>query len=146
MSLAKKVLLLTFVLIAIQICILQQNKVYASTSSSKKAALKKTYATVTNKQYKVASRGFFTPAGSADVKSVISYAQKYLGIKYTYGASGPYSFDCSGFTQYIMKNHGIHLPHSARAQSAYGVVISRKNIRPGDLVFFTTSGDGQIYM
>ena len=37
--------------------------------------------------------------------TVVETAKKYIGCSYVYGASGPSSFDCSGFTSYVFKQH-----------------------------------------
>lgn len=68
---------------------------------------------------------------------IVEYAKKYLGCKYVYGGSGPNTFDCSGFTMYVLKNFGVTLSHSATAQSRVGTHVAKENLRPGDLVFFT---------
>lgn len=70
-------------------------------------------------------------------EQIVEYAKKYLGCKYVYGASGPNTFDCSGFTMYVLKNFGVTLSHSATAQSRVGTYVAKENLQPGDLVFFT---------
>jgi len=71
---------------------------------------------------------------------VIRVAKRYLGRRYVWGAVGPRSFDCSGFTQYVMrKSKGVRLPRVSRKQAYYGRYISRSHLRPGDLIFFDTS-------
>jgi len=67
---------------------------------------------------------------------VVDIALKYLGRPYRWGASGPNSFDCSGFTMFVYAQVGVRLPHSSRAQIGYGDRVSRANLQPGDLVFF----------
>lgn len=47
-------------------------------------------------------------------------------------------FDCSSFIQYIFMVHGIILPRNSRQQSMAGRRVSLKQIRKGDLLFFTT--------
>lgn len=72
---------------------------------------------------------------------VISYAKSFLGKPYVWGAQGPSSFDCSGFTYYVFKNSAnITLPRTSKDQSTYGTTISKKSLKVGDLVFFDTSG------
>ena len=78
---------------------------------------------------------------STSASKVISYAKQLLGKPYVWGAQGPNGFDCSGFTYYVFKNAaGITLPRTSAAQSKYGVAVSKSNLKPGDLVFFDTSG------
>lgn len=69
-------------------------------------------------------------------EEIVAYAKQYLGAKYVYGGSGPSTFDCSGFTMYVYEHFGIHLSHSATAQSKNGSYIAKENLQPGDLVFF----------
>ena len=78
---------------------------------------------------------------STKANEVIAYAKTLLGKPYVWGAQGPNSFDCSGFTYYVFKNKaGIILPRTSSAQSKYGTYVSRNNLRAGDLVFFDTNG------
>ena len=84
---------------------------------------------------------------SASASSVIAYAKTLLGKPYVWGAQGPNSFDCSGFTYYVFKNKaGIVLPRTSSAQSKYGTYVSKSNLKAGDLVFFDTNGanDGNV--
>ena len=68
---------------------------------------------------------------------IADFAMQYLNCPYVYGASGPNSFDCSGFTMFVYKNFGVSLSHSATAQSYVGLEIEKSDLEPGDLVFFT---------
>jgi peptidoglycan DL-endopeptidase CwlO len=81
-----------------------------------------------------------TRTTSTVAAKVLSIAASQYGKPYHYGASGPSSFDCSGFTSYVFRKVGISLPHSSSAQ--YGVVhhIAKANKRPGDLIFMYGSG------
>ena len=69
----------------------------------------------------------------------LSAAKKQLGKRYVWGATGPYTFDCSGFTSYVCKKSGVCIPRTSIDQSKTGKRISRHNLKPGDLVFFDTS-------
>lgn len=75
-------------------------------------------------------------------KAVVDYALQFVGGRYVYGGEDPNrGVDCSGFTRYVLGHAaGIGLSHSARAQSGEGQVISYKDARPGDLVFYGKSG------
>lgn len=78
--------------------------------------------------------------GSRGSSRVIKTAKRYLGTRYVWGAEGPNRFDCSGFTQYVIrKSKGVRLPRVSRKQAYYGKYVSRRNLRAGDLIFFDTS-------
>ncbi len=80
---------------------------------------------------------------SAD--TVIKSAMQHLGKSYLWGAEGPNSFDCSGFTQYVFKNVvGINLPRVSREQSKFGTAVSKSNLQKGDLLFFDTDRNGSV--
>jgi peptidoglycan DL-endopeptidase CwlO len=67
---------------------------------------------------------------------VVTYAKSRLGCRYVWGGSGPNTFDCSGLTMWSYRRIGISLPHSSREQINSGQRVSRKDLQPGDLVFF----------
>ncbi len=72
-------------------------------------------------------------------ENIISYAKGYIGIPYLYGGNSKKGFDCSGFTQYIMRHHGYNLPRTAQSQGdAYSKIKSGQATK-GDLVFFGSS-------
>ena len=66
---------------------------------------------------------------------IVKQAAKEKGKPYRYGADGPKAFDCSGLTKYVFHKLGIKLPHNAQSQKKYGSKVSKKNAKPGDLVF-----------
>lgn len=74
--------------------------------------------------------------------AVIATAKKYIGVPYLWGGSTPAGFDCSGYVQYVFNAHGITLPRVSRDQYTAGYAVSKSNLKPGDLVFFNTSGSG----
>lgn len=84
-----------------------------------------------------------TKEASSKGSEVVAMAKKYLGSRYVYGGSSPSGFDCSGFTMYIYKQFGVSLPHSATAQSSKGTKVEKKNLQPGDIVFFTNYKTGK---
>ena len=67
---------------------------------------------------------------------VIKTAKKYLGTKYKFGGTTKRGIDCSAFTQKVLKAHGKKIPRTANEQASSGVHVDKKNLRPGDLVFF----------
>mgnify|MGYP000847456088 CR=1 FL=1 len=76
--------------------------------------------------------------GGSGNTDIVSYAYKFMGKPYVWGASGPSAFDCSGFTAYVYRHFGVSLSHSAAAQYGEGSTVQKSNLRPGDLVFFNT--------
>jgi peptidoglycan hydrolase CwlO-like protein len=86
----------------------------------------------------------YTPSrGSSSLSSdaVVAYASNFLGTPYVWGANGPNSFDCSGFTKYVYAHFGISLTRTTYTQINEGSSVSRDNLEPGDLVFFGTGSD-----
>jgi len=71
-----------------------------------------------------------------------SYARQYLGIPYVWAGRSPSGFDCSGFVSYIFKKFDILLPRGADEQFKVGMSVSRYDLHPGDMVFFTTYEKG----
>jgi cell wall-associated NlpC family hydrolase len=81
--------------------------------------------------------GHRTPKG----EKIVSVAQRYVGYPYSYGAAGPYAFDCSGFAMFVFRKADVaSLPHNAEAQRERMHLISRSHARPGDLVFYMSGG------
>jgi peptidoglycan DL-endopeptidase LytE len=80
---------------------------------------------------------------SSRSSAVVRTAFNQVGSRYVWGASRPGAFDCSGFTMYVMRQYGVSLPHSSRAQFNMGRAVTRSGLQAGDLVFFRGySGSG----
>lgn len=71
----------------------------------------------------------------------IELAKRFLGIPYLWGGSSSFGFDCSGFTQMLVRTRGVIMPRDADKQAAWtGVIrVERKDLQPGDLLFFGSS-------
>lgn len=83
--------------------------------------------------------GFARRAAKVRAKKVATLLRAAAALKgrpYRYGARGPSSFDCSGFTGFIMKRAGEALPRTSGEQYSAATKISKSQLRPGDLVFF----------
>jgi peptidoglycan endopeptidase LytE len=80
--------------------------------------------------------------GSALAGQILQTAAQHLGTPYKYGGSNPGGFDCSGFVMYIYNQYGIKLPRTASDQAALGTHVDKKDLKPGDLVFFNCGGSG----
>ncbi len=75
---------------------------------------------------------------SNSIKKLIRTAKGYLGTRYRFGGNTKKGIDCSGFTKVVYKKHGKQLPRTSRQQSKVGKKISKKNLKSGDLVFFSS--------
>jgi cell wall-associated NlpC family hydrolase len=73
-------------------------------------------------------------ASSGSVAAVVAAAKSKIGAPYAYGASGPDSFDCSGFTSWVYRQVGISLPRTAQEQWLAGPHVSYADARPGDIL------------
>lgn len=86
----------------------------------------------------------------------IELAKHFLGIPYLWGGTSSFGFDCSGFTQMLVRARGVNMPRDADQQAAWSGVmpVKRNDLQPGDLLFFGSSakdithtgmfiGDGQ---
>lgn len=75
-------------------------------------------------------------------QSVVNFALQFVGNPYVYGGTSlTNGTDCSGFTQSVLANFGIYISRTAGAQSVGGRPVSLSNIQPGDLLFYSGSGD-----
>ncbi|OZB95099.1 C40 family peptidase [Paenibacillus sp. XY044] len=73
-------------------------------------------------------------------QKVVNYGKQYMGTPYKFGASTSTTrnFDCSSFMKHIFKKYGVNLPRTSVAQSKVGKAVSKANLKPGDLVFFSS--------
>jgi cell wall-associated NlpC family hydrolase len=72
--------------------------------------------------------------------NLVVNAMGFLGVPYKRGGnSAETGFDCSGFVRAIYEQTvGLLLPRRADQQAAATQVIDKKDLQPGDLVFFNT--------
>ncbi|MBS6501599.1 MAG: C40 family peptidase [Clostridium sp.] len=76
------------------------------------------------------------PGSSASGNAIVDFAYGYIGAPYVYGAAGPSSFDCSGFTSFVFRNAaGIDITRTTYSQIGVGTPVSYGELQPGDLVF-----------
>jgi murein DD-endopeptidase len=62
------------------------------------------------------------------------------GRPYRLGANGPHQFDCSGLVYYAYRRAGHSVPRTTREQFRRADPIHRRDMLPGDIVFFAIDG------
>ena len=76
--------------------------------------------------------------------SIEQIAKSLLGRDYQYGATGPYQYDCSGFTKYVFSKEGITLPRVSKDQARVGEYIRANELQKGDLIFFDSKRSSEV--
>lgn len=72
-------------------------------------------------------------------EKVLQTAKAFSGLPYVWaGASPEAGFDCSGYIYEVMRLNGYEVPRMADAQFYESQRVQRKDLRPGDMVFFHT--------
>ena len=84
--------------------------------------------------------GLFNIQGSSR-KNIVNTAKRYMGVKYKSGGINPSGFDCSGYVYYVYKKNGYIIPRNSEKQCKMGIRIPLNSAKPGDLLFFNTSGN-----
>ncbi|MCD7892971.1 MAG: NlpC/P60 family protein [Erysipelotrichaceae bacterium] len=77
-------------------------------------------------------------------QELVDLALTKVGCSYVWGATGPNTFDCSGFTQWCYRQYGIYIPRTAASQYSATTRVDKSDLEVGDLVFFkgTTGSSG----
>lgn len=97
-----------------------------------------------DKTYRKLTWAAFTKEGIANVKGgdIVKSASQYKGVPYKFGGATPKGFDCSGYVQYVFGRCRAKLPRAADEQALQGIFVTQRQLKPGDLVFFTTYAAG----
>ncbi|MFS0783800.1 NlpC/P60 family protein [Bacillus sp. 1P06AnD] len=79
-------------------------------------------------------------AAAYNGNSIVSIAVKYKGVPYKFGGTTTSGFDCSGYLSYVFKQVGVTLPRTSEEQyKKVGTSVAKKDLQPGDLVFFSNT-------
>ncbi|MFF4485646.1 NlpC/P60 family protein [Streptomyces sp. NPDC001544] len=77
------------------------------------------------------------PAGSSRAAAAFAAAQTRIGSPYSWGATGPSTFDCSGLTSWAYAQAGQTIPRTSEAQANAGTrIYNQSDLKVGDLVIF----------
>ena len=81
--------------------------------------------------------GILPETGSEITDQFLQTAAAYVGITYVWGGDRPSTgMDCSGYTQYVYRQHGVSLSHYSGYQAVSGLPVDLANLQPGDLLAF----------
>lgn len=89
--------------------------------------------------------GTTDPGNATKGEEIARYACQFDGYRYVYGEETPSrGFDCSGLVYYVYKTvYGYSVHRTASTQYRYdGDYVTKSNLQPGDLVFFSSDGSG----
>lgn len=79
--------------------------------------------------------------------AVVQAALTRVGSPYSWGASGPNAFDCSGLIKWAFLQNGKSLPRSSQALAAGGQPVEVSEVQPGDIVtFYSDASHAGIYV
>ncbi|MFE0458060.1 C40 family peptidase [Kitasatospora sp. NPDC058965] len=80
------------------------------------------------------------PGAAGGAEQALAFARDQLGLPYIWGGEGPTGYDCSGLTMLAWRAGGKRITHFAADQYAESTPVSYRQLRPGDLVFWSTTG------
>ncbi len=72
---------------------------------------------------------------------LIRSAEQYTGTRYVLGGNSKSGIDCSGLVSACAKAQGVSLPRRASLQAEIGQMVSRNELRAGDIIFFNDRRD-----
>ena len=80
-------------------------------------------------------------------EEIVDYGKQFIGTPYIWGGEDlRVGVDCSGLTQKVYQGFDINISRVSYMQVDDGTPVDKKELQPGDLVFFDTTGNnsGQI--
>jgi peptidoglycan DL-endopeptidase CwlO len=80
------------------------------------------------------------PRSSGGASQAVAFAMAQLGEPYVWAGAGPDQWDCSGLTQGAWGSAGKYLSHYSVAQYYETSRVSYSQLRPGDLIFWSSNG------
>lgn len=94
-----------------------------------------------SKDYVEVDEEAFIPHSRVLGEEIVIYGKQFLGTPYVWGGNDLRTgVDCSGLTKELYETFDINISRVSYMQAEDGKTISKDELRPGDLVFFDTSG------
>ena len=117
----------------------------ASSCTSSRRATTDSYTTTHQTQDSAIITTTLPHSNSDAINKLLQEAESWLGTKYKYGGNDRNGIDCSGFVLQVF-NHslGIKLPRTSHQQFQHCTPLTRDQLQPGDLVFFTIRGSSKV--
>lgn len=81
----------------------------------------------------------FNP-GRFDGEKMTAAARRFFGLRYIWGGTSAWGFDCSGLTFRLYQDQGIAIGRDADDQASAGQAVAQGDLLPGDLLFFAGPG------
>lgn len=75
---------------------------------------------------------------------MIATAKEFIGVPYTWGGTSPSGFDCSGYIQYVYRQHDQLIPRTTREIWNFSLPVEKPMI--GDVLFFETYQAGPSHL
>lgn len=72
------------------------------------------------------------------IDEAIALGKRFLGLPYLWGGTTSRGYDCSGYTQMLMRQRGYPMPRDSSVQARWegSATVDRAELRPGDLLYF----------
>lgn len=69
--------------------------------------------------------------GPLNTSEMLALSRRFLGLPYTWGGTTSFGYDCSGFTQMLLRQKGLAMPRDAHQQVAWEGVeaVERSTLR-----------------
>lgn len=72
---------------------------------------------------------------------LLCFMEEWYGVRYRYGGSTKKGIDCSAFSSEMLSAvFGFQVPRTVREQYQACTLLTKEELREGDLVFFNTTG------
>ncbi|MGI5454121.1 NlpC/P60 family protein [Streptomyces sp. CA-249302] len=121
---------------AVQAKLAEAQKLLNTLTAAEKAALAAADARASRSASSRVDLGDDT-AASSRAAAAFAAGQSKIGSPYSWGATGPNAFDCSGFTSWAYAQAGVSIPRTSEAQANAGTrIYSESQLKVGDLVIF----------